>query len=33
MSTVPLSPFLEEYDRGGISSFKSFGVTVIIDGK
>jgi hypothetical protein len=33
MSTVPLSPFLEENKRGGISCLISLGVTVIVDGK
>lgn len=34
MSTVPLSPFLEENERGGISCLISLGVTVmIVDGK
>jgi hypothetical protein len=30
---VPLSPFLEENERGGINCLMSLGVTVIADGK
>jgi hypothetical protein len=34
MSTVPLSPFLEENERGGgMSCLISLGVTGIVDGK
>ena len=33
MSTVPLSPFLEENEREGMSCLISFAVTGIVDGK